>query len=52
MINRDGDITHVIVGDAHRLFIPDLKRHRAGDGRFRGIPLDSYTFERRTTHSR
>ena len=39
MINRDGDITHVIVGDAHRLFIPDLRRHRAGDGRFRGLRL-------------
>ena len=39
MISRDGDIIHVIIGDAHRLFIPDLRRHRAGDGRFRGLRL-------------
>jgi GTP-binding protein HflX len=39
MIDRRGRITHVIVGDAHQLFIPDLKRHRAGAGRLRGIRL-------------
>ena len=39
MIDRRGRVTHVIVGDAHQLFIPDLKRHRAGSGRFRGIRL-------------
>ncbi len=27
------------MGDAHQLFIPDLRRHRAGTGRFRGLRL-------------
>ena len=39
MIDRRGAVTHVIVGTAERLFIPDLGRHRAGRGRFRGIRL-------------
>ena len=39
MIDRNGKISHVIVGDAHQLFIPDLTRHRAGSGRFRGLRL-------------
>ena len=39
LIDRSGSITHVIVGDAHRLFIPDLQRTRAGSARFRGIRL-------------
>ena len=39
MVDRRGRVTHVIVGDAHQLFIPDLQRHRAGAGRFRGIRL-------------
>ena len=30
LIDRNGSITHVIVGDAHQIFIPDLSRHRAG----------------------
>ncbi len=39
MIDRRGRVSYVIVGDAHRLFIPDLRRHRAGTGRFRGLRL-------------
>ena len=39
IIDRSGNITHVIVGNAHQLFIPDLTRHRAGQGRFRGVRL-------------
>lgn len=39
LIDRSGSVTHVIVGDAHRLFIPDLQRTRAGSARFRGIRL-------------
>ena len=39
MIDRRGSLTHVIVGSATGLFIPDLGRHRAGRGRFRGIRL-------------
>jgi GTPase len=38
-IDRRGRVRHVIVGDAHGLFIPELGRSRAGDGRFRGIRL-------------
>lgn len=39
LIDRNGKITHVIVGDAHQIFIPDLSRHRAGSNRFRGLRL-------------
>ena len=39
LVDRRGHVTHVIVGDAHRIFIPDLTRHRAGSGRFRGLRL-------------
>ena len=39
MIDRRGQLTHVIVGSAKGLFIPELGRHRAGRGRFRGIRL-------------
>ncbi len=39
LIDRIGNITHVIVGDAHQIFIPDLTRHRAGSRRFRGLRL-------------
>ena len=39
LIDRNGSITHVIVGDAHQIFIPDLSRHRAGANRFRGLRL-------------
>ena len=38
-IDRRGRVKHVIVGDADQLFIPDLGRSRAGEGRFRGIRL-------------
>ena len=39
LIDRQGVVTHVIVGDAHQLFIPELTRARAGQGRFRGLRL-------------
>ena len=38
-IDRRARIRHVIVGDADGIFIPDLGRSRAGEGRFRGIRL-------------
>mgnify|MGYP002630503391 CR=1 FL=1 len=38
-VDRNGYVRHVIVGDAHKLFIPDLGRTRAGEGRFRGLRL-------------
>jgi GTP-binding protein HflX len=39
LVDRKGEVSHVIVGDAHKLFIPDLTRSRAGSGRFRGLRL-------------
>jgi len=39
IIDRGGNVTHVIIGNAHQLFIPDLTRHRAGQSRFRGLRL-------------
>lgn len=39
LVDRLGVVSHVIVGDAHQLFIPDLGRERAGGGRFRGVRL-------------
>jgi GTP-binding protein HflX len=39
LIDRRGAVIHVVVGDAHQLFIPDLQRHRAGSRRFRGLRL-------------
>ncbi len=39
LVDRRGAVTHVIVGDAKRLFIPDLGRARAGRRRFRGLRL-------------
>lgn len=38
-VDRVGFIEHVIVGDAHQVFIPDLGRARAGEARFRGLRL-------------
>ncbi|MBI4746956.1 MAG: GTPase HflX [Acidobacteria bacterium] len=37
LINRQGQVEYVIVGDAKGIVIPDLKRHRIGQGRFRGL---------------
>ncbi len=39
VIDRNGIIQKVLVGDAQQLFIPDLGRSRAGAGRFRGLRL-------------
>ena len=39
LLDRRGQISHVIVGNAERVFLPDLGRHRAGRGRFRGLRL-------------
>ena len=38
-LDRGGQVRHVIVGNAEKLFIPDLGRTRAGGKRFRGIRL-------------
>lgn len=37
MINRLGKITHVIVGDFQRIFIPDIGEFRTAPGRLRGL---------------
>jgi len=39
LLDRRGLPAHVVVGDAHRLLLPDLGRLRAGHGRFRGLRL-------------
>ncbi len=39
LIDRAGQVTHVIVGDHQKLFLPDLGRARAGRGRLRGLRL-------------
>src|SRR5437899_263505 len=39
LIDRKGDIGHVVVGDNHKLYLPDLGPRRAGIGRLRGVRL-------------
>ena len=39
LIDRLGNIEFVVVGDAHRVFLPDLGPRRAGADRFRGVRL-------------
>ncbi len=39
LIDRRGAITHVMVGDASKIDLPDVGRMRGGHGRFRGLRL-------------
>jgi GTP-binding protein HflX len=39
LINRKGEVEHVIVGNAHQLELPDIGRARAGQVRLRGLRL-------------
>lgn len=39
LINRAGAVEYIIVGDHHKLFIPELGRSRGGGKRFRGLRL-------------
>ncbi len=39
LIEREGAIREVVVGDAHKLDLPDIGRLRGGVGRFRGLRL-------------
>ena len=39
LIDRQGQISKVVVGDAHRVFLPDLGPRRGGAARFRGVRL-------------
>jgi GTP-binding protein HflX len=39
LINRRGEVEHVVVGDAFKLELPDVGRARAAEGRLRGLRL-------------
>jgi GTP-binding protein HflX len=39
LIDRRGSITHVVVGDASKIVLPDIGRLRGAAGRFRGVRL-------------
>lgn len=39
LVDRKGRVEHVMVGDSHRVYLPDLGRQRASDLRFRGVRL-------------
>lgn len=39
LIDRRGAVQHVMVGDASKIFLPDVGRMRGGAGRFRGLRL-------------
>jgi GTP-binding protein HflX len=39
LLDRKGGVTEVIVGEATRLYLPDVGRLRAGPGRLRGLRL-------------
>ncbi len=38
-VDRGGHVTRVIVGEPSRLYLPDIGRTRAGEGRLRGLRL-------------
>ena len=37
LVNRNGRVEFVTIGDAHKIELPDFKRVRGGAGRFRGL---------------
>jgi GTPase len=37
LVNRNGYVEHVVVGNARSIVLPDLKRVRVGETRFRGL---------------
>ena len=39
LVHRSGKVDYVIVGDASRLFLPDIGRLRSAEGRFRALRL-------------
>jgi GTPase len=39
LVNRKGDVENVVVGNAHKLELPEIGRARAGHGRLRGLRL-------------
>lgn len=44
LVDRKGRVEAVMVGDAQRVYLPDIGRQRVGGGRFRGIRLIRTTF--------
>ncbi len=46
MINRKGIITHVILGDRHGIFIPDLEEFRRGAFRLKGLRCIHTSFQK------
>lgn len=39
LATREGAIKNVVVGDKHKIDLPDIGRLRGGSGRFRGLRL-------------
>ena len=39
LVHRSGAVEYVLLGDASKIELPDLGRHRAAEGRFRGLRL-------------
>src|SRR5438132_3125732 len=39
LLNRRGEVEHVVIGDARQLVLPDIGRARAGPARLRGLRL-------------
>ncbi|MFO7155728.1 MAG: GTPase HflX [Pseudomonadota bacterium] len=39
LVSRKGEVEYVIVGDAHKLWMPEIGRARGGQGRLRGLRL-------------
>ena len=46
LIDRQNQVEWVMVGDAERVYLPDIGRQRAGAGRFRGLRLIRTTLDR------
>jgi len=46
LVNRKGSITHVIVGDQHGIYIPDLEQFRRSAFRLKGLRCIHTTFSR------
>ncbi len=45
LVDRKGKVEEVMVGDAHRVYLPDIGRRRGGAGRFRGLRLIRTTLD-------
>ena len=52
LVDRQGRIQSVTVGDNRRLYLPDIGRTRGGRGRFRGIRLIRTDFDGGSTPPR